>query len=188
MRHNRQNSKQDNKHGKKNASNKGDTNTTPEEIPCGHIDLSVLDVVPPPPAPHDPWHVVGDDPWAQSGQQRKNPMITTRPPLRPTRLEMEAFDKWLATPLTTPVQPHHLPPLRVKNSFILLTDSDDSYDVVDDDDFVEGVWERVGDDVVDEVVEFMFPEDVVEKKVLGTSGRLYQQEQERTTAATVAAQ
>ncbi len=49
------------------------------------------------------------------------------------------------------------------------------------------LWEELGNQIY-LYLSSVSLEDVVEKKVLGTSGRLYQQEQERTTAATVAAQ
>ena len=49
------------------------------------------------------------------------------------------------------------------------------------------LWEELGNQIY-LYLSSVSLEDVVEKKVLGTSGRLYQQEQERNTAATVAAQ
>ena len=44
------------------------------------------------------------------------------------------------------------------------------------------LWEELGNQIY-LYLSSVSLEDVVEKKVLGTSGRLYQQEQERTTAA-----
>lgn len=49
------------------------------------------------------------------------------------------------------------------------------------------LWEELGNQIY-LYLSSVSLEDVVEKKVLGTSGRLYQQEQERNNAATVAAQ
>ncbi|MAN79115.1 MAG: Rrf2 family transcriptional regulator [Rhodospirillaceae bacterium] len=49
------------------------------------------------------------------------------------------------------------------------------------------LWEELGNQIY-LYLSSVSLEDVVDKKVLGTSGRLYQQEQERNSAATVAAQ
>ncbi|MEQ8229635.1 MAG: Rrf2 family transcriptional regulator [Rhodospirillales bacterium] len=49
------------------------------------------------------------------------------------------------------------------------------------------LWEELGNQIY-LYLSSVSLEDVVEKKVLGTSGRLYQQEQDRNAAATVAAQ